>query len=103
MKNGFSGLLVAALLPPPTPFKFFVLAAGVFELPLASFVTAIGLARVLRYFTVGYLAVRYGSQALPFLAAHKFQVVVAAIVLIAVSYGLSRLVLRVEAEKLSHK
>jgi len=103
VKNGFSGLLVAALLPPPTPFKFFVLAAGVFELPLASFVTAIGLARVLRYFTVGYLAVRYGSQALPFLAAHKFQVVVAAIVLIAVSYGLSRLVLRVEAEKLSHK
>src|SRR5260370_24848015 len=26
--NGFGGVLVAALLPPPTPFKFFVLAAG---------------------------------------------------------------------------
>jgi len=103
VKNGFGGMLVAALLPPPTPFKFFVLAAGVFELPLASFVTAIGLARVLRYFTVGYLAVRYGSQALPFLAAHKLQVAVAVVALIVVSYGLSRLVLRVKAEKLSHK
>jgi len=101
VKNGFGGMLVAALLPPPTPFKFFVLAAGVFELPLASFAVAIGLARVLRYFTVGYLAVRYGSQALPFLVAHKFQVAIAVLVLIAVSYGLSRLVLRVDAEKFS--
>jgi membrane protein YqaA with SNARE-associated domain len=98
VKNGFAGMLVAALLPPPTPFKFFVLAAGVFELPLASFTAAIGLARVLRYFTVGYLAVKYGSQALPFLASHKLQVAAAAIVLVAVSYGLSRLVLRSEAK-----
>jgi membrane protein YqaA with SNARE-associated domain len=103
VKNGFGGMLVAALLPPPTPFKFFVLAAGVFELPLASFTAAIGLARVLRYFTVGFLAVRYGTQALPFLAAHKLQVAVALIVLIGVSYGLSRLIMRAEAESLPPK
>ena len=77
-------MLVAALLPPPTPFKFFVLAAGVFELPLASFTAAIALARVLRYFTVGYLAVRYGSQALPFLAAHKLGVALGVMVFVAV-------------------
>src|SRR5262252_8716581 len=35
-KNGFGGMLIAALLPPPTPFKFFVFAAGVFETPLLS-------------------------------------------------------------------
>jgi membrane protein YqaA with SNARE-associated domain len=93
-KNGFGGMLVAALLPPPTPFKFFVLAAGVFELPLASFTSAITIARVLRYFTVGYLAVRYGAYALPFLAEHKLAVVLAAVVLVAFSYGMSRLVLR---------
>jgi membrane protein YqaA with SNARE-associated domain len=103
VKNGFGGMLVAALLPPPTPFKFFVLAAGVFELPLASFTAAIGLARVLRYFTVGFLAVRYGTQALPFLAAHKLQVAVALIVLIGVSYGLSRVIMRAEAESLPPK
>jgi membrane protein YqaA with SNARE-associated domain len=93
-KNGFGGMLVAALLPPPTPFKFFVLAAGVFELPLASFTSAITIARVLRYFTVGYLAVRYGAYALPFLAQHKLTVVLAAVVFVAFSYGMSRLVLR---------
>lgn len=93
-KNGFGGMLVAALLPPPTPFKFFVLAAGVFEMPVASFAAAIGLARVLRYFAVGYLAVRYGSQALPFLAAHKLGVALAVVAFVAFSYGMSRIVLR---------
>jgi membrane protein YqaA with SNARE-associated domain len=93
-RNGFGGMLVAALLPPPTPFKFFVLAAGVFEVPLVSFASAIALARVFRYFGMGYLAVRYGSQALPYLAQHKLQVVIVAVVLVAVSYALSRLILR---------
>jgi len=47
-RNGFGGMLLAALLPPPTPFKFFVLAAGAFEVPLVSFASAVGLARVIR-------------------------------------------------------
>ena len=93
-RNGFGGMLVAALLPPPTPFKVFVLAAGAFQVPLASFSTAIALARVFRYFGVGYLAVRYGSQALPYVAQHKLQVVALAVVVVAVSYLLSRVILR---------
>ena len=93
-RNGFGGMLTAALLPPPTPFKFFVFAAGVFEMPLASFASAIGVARLFRYFGVGYLAVRYGNDALPFLGRHKLNVALAAVVLIAVSYGLSQLILR---------
>lgn len=98
VRNGFGGMLVAAMLPPPTPFKFFVLAAGVFEVPLASFASAVGLARVIRYFGVGYLAVRYGADALPYLAAHKLQVAVFAIAFVTVSYAISRLVLRHRAE-----
>ena len=94
VRYGFGGMLVAAMLPPPTPFKFFVLAAGVFEMPLVSFASAIGLARVIRYFGVGYLAVRYGADALPYLARHKLQVIVLVIVFVAVSYALSRTVLK---------
>jgi membrane protein YqaA with SNARE-associated domain len=93
-RNGFAGMLAAALLPPPTPFKFFVLASGVFEMPLLSFTGAIAVARAFRYFGVGYLAVRYGSQALPYISQHKLQVVLAAAALVAISYGLSRLLLR---------
>jgi membrane protein YqaA with SNARE-associated domain len=93
-RNGFLGMLVAALLPPPTPFKIFVFAAGVFEVPLASFTSAITIARLFRYFGIGYLAIRYGTEAMPYLKEHKLQVVGALVLLVVVSYGLSRVVLR---------
>jgi len=94
VRNGFGGMLVAALLPPPTPFKIFVFAAGVFEVRLLSFTSAIAVARLVRYFGIGYLAIRYGHEALPYLAAHKLQVAVILILLVAVSYLLSRLILK---------
>ena len=93
-RNGFGGMLVAALLPPPTPFKVFVFAAGVFEAPLFGFASAITVARLFRYFGVGYLAVRYGADAMPYLVAHKLQVTALLIGLVAVSYALSRWILR---------
>jgi len=97
-KNGFGGMLLAALLPPPTPFKIFVFAAGVFEVPLGSFTSAIALARAIRYFGIGYLAIRYGEQALPFIAQHKIPVAAGVIIFVAVSYALSRLILREQPE-----
>lgn len=92
--NGFGGMLIAALLPPPTPFKVFVVAAGVFEVPLISFISAITLARLVRYFGIGYLAIRYGADAMPYLIHNKLQVTVFVIAIITVSYVLSRLILR---------
>jgi membrane protein YqaA with SNARE-associated domain len=92
--NGFGGMLIAALLPPPTPFKVFVIAAGVFEVPLISFASAIMLARVIRYFGVGFLAIRYGQDALPFLRQHKWGVTLGLIAVAIASYGVSRVVLR---------
>lgn len=93
-ENGFVGMLVAALLPPPTPFKIFVFAAGVFEVPLWSFTTAITLARLIRYFGIGYLAVRYGNDALPFLKDHKLEATAVIVLFVLLSYLVSRLVLR---------
>src|SRR5258708_19524924 len=54
--NGFGGVLVAALLPPPTPFKFFVLAAGGFEVPPGSFSSPLALPPGLGFFWVGLLS-----------------------------------------------
>ena len=98
-KNGFGGMLIAALLPPPTPFKVFVFAAGVFEIPLFSFTSSIALARVIRYFGMGYLAVRYGHQAMPFIAQHKLGIAIGLVLFVAASYGASRLILRDNAEQ----
>jgi hypothetical protein len=61
---------------------------------VGSFVSAIMLARAIRYFGMGYLAVRYGNDAMPFLMQHKLQVASWVMVIAAVSYGLSRLILR---------
>jgi hypothetical protein len=69
-------------------------AAGVFEVPLLSFASAITLARSIRYFGIGYLAIRYGADALPFLVRHKLRVTAVVIGLAAGSYLLSRLILR---------
>ena len=93
-QNGFVGMLVAALLPPPTPFKFFVLAAGVFEVPLFSYTSAITVARLLRYFGIGYLAIRFGANAMPYLMRHKLLVTGFVIFLVVASYVLSRVLLQ---------
>ena len=93
-QNGFVGILIAALLPPPTPFKIFVFAAGVFEVPLISYTAAITIARLFRYFGIGYLAIRYGADAMPYLIHHKVQVAVFVISLVSVSFVLSRVLLR---------
>jgi uncharacterized membrane protein YdjX (TVP38/TMEM64 family) len=69
------------------------LAAAVFRVPLWSFATAIAVARAVRYFAVGYLAVKYGSQALPYLSTHKLLVAGVLVVLVAVSYGASRFIM----------
>ena len=93
-QNGFVGMLVAALLPPPTPFKFFVLAAGVFEVPLFSYTSAITVARLFRYFGIGYLAIRFGANAMPYLMSHKLLVTGFVIFLVVASYVLSRVLLQ---------
>jgi membrane protein YqaA with SNARE-associated domain len=56
-------VLVASLLPPPFPFKLFVVSAGVFRLSLLRFTIAIAAGRTFRYLLEGYLAARYGEHA----------------------------------------
>src|SRR5215475_6253299 len=93
-KNGFGGMLVAALLPPPTPFKFFVLAAGVFRVPVWSFVSAIALARVIRYFGIGFLAVKYGDNWKQFVTQHWLGIVIGGAIFVILSLLASRLLLQ---------
>jgi len=93
-RNGFFSLLVAALLPPPMPFKVFVLAAGVLGMPLRTFVIAITIARGVRFYGEGYLASRYGSQAANFLISHKVGFALGSLLSIFAIYLLYRLVFR---------
>lgn len=64
---GLLAVLVPSILPPPAPFKVFVLLAGVVQIPLWQFVAAIALGRGFRYTGEALLARWYGQQAITFL------------------------------------
>lgn len=61
-------VLVASVLPPPFPFKLFVITAGVFRLSVVRFAAAVAVGRAFRFFLEGFLAVRYGERAKDLLA-----------------------------------
>ena len=73
-KYGLLMIMVPALLPPPAPFKIFVLLAGVAGIPVWQFVTAVAVARGIRYGGEGLLAVWYGEQAFTFIHNHAKQI-----------------------------
>jgi membrane protein DedA with SNARE-associated domain len=60
-KYGIFSILIPSIIPPPMPFKLFVLSAGVFRMNPASFITAVIIGRTLRYSAWGVLAVIYGD------------------------------------------
>jgi membrane protein YqaA with SNARE-associated domain len=65
-----AAVLVATLLPPPFPFKLFVVTAGVFRFSLVRFMIAIVVGRAFRFLLEGYIAVRYGAEAKAILAQY---------------------------------
>ncbi len=65
-----AAVLVATLLPPPFPFKLFVVTAGVFRFSLPRFMIAIVAGRAFRFLLEGYFAVRYGAEAKAILAKY---------------------------------
>jgi membrane protein DedA with SNARE-associated domain len=77
---------VPALLPPPLPFKIFVATAGALQFPRRKFLLTIFLARSVRYYTEGILAVYYGQRVLRFLQDNGLMIVtvVGALVLLGI-------------------
>ena len=69
---GAALLIPVTMTPLPMPMKPVVLASGIFRMPLHSFCMAIALSRAVRYFTVVYLARRYGERALDFAMEHIY-------------------------------
>jgi len=63
-------VLAATLMPPPFPFKIFVVSAGVFRFSLVRFMLAIIVGRGFRFLLEGYFAVRYGAQAKEIIAKY---------------------------------
>ncbi len=61
-RHEFWALMFPAMLPPPTPFKLFVLAAAAFEMNYGHFVLAIFLGRLARFGILSLLTIKYGRD-----------------------------------------
>ena len=90
---GLLAVVVPALLPPPVPFKVFVLLAGAADVAVWRFALAIAIGRGIRYFGQGYLAVMYGEHALDFMQEHGAEIGIGLAVL-ALAGGIGLVMLR---------
>jgi len=66
-RYGLLAVVVPAILPPPMPFKIFVLLAGVARVRPATFILAAIIGRGFRYGSEALLAYWYGEQATRFI------------------------------------
>ena len=72
-RYGVLAIIIPSMLPPPAPFKIFVILAGVSGIPTGAFVAAIVFGRGIRYLVEALLAYRYGPQAISYVTENVGQ------------------------------
>lgn len=90
---GLLAVIVPALLPPPVPFKVFVVLAGAASVAPWRFGVAVAIGRGIRYFGQGYLAVLYGDEALALVKTYGAEVGIGLAVLVVIA-GATAVMLR---------
>jgi membrane protein YqaA with SNARE-associated domain len=81
-QNEFVSMLVMALLPPPAPLKFFVIAAGALRMNMVNFGAALLVGRSLRFAAIAWLGAHYGAEAEAYLKKNLTWASVVTIVLV---------------------
>ena len=84
-------VFLPAVAPFPVPFKPFVIAQGVFQVPLMTFLFGTFAGRAIRFLIEGYLGVRYGEAAKEFVLHQKWYSLVAVLALVAAYFWIRRL------------
>jgi len=91
-KHPFWSLMFPAMLPPPAPFKLFVLAAAASEMSFVRFLLAIFFGRLVRFGVLALLVIKFGPDVVRLTGelVRKHFYVVLAIVAVAVAAWLVR-------------
>ena len=92
-KHEFWAVMLPAMLPPPTPFKLFVLAAAVAEMRYVSFLGAILAGKFVRFLILGFLTIRFGPQVVQFMSVMVKKHYIAVLIALAAA-GIFWMVLR---------
>ena len=90
---GLLAIIVPSILPPPTPFKIFVLLAGIAGVRPVPFVVAIAIGRGFRYVGEAWLAYEYGDRATEYISNNLRTVSIWAAVIVGV-LGVALIVFR---------
>jgi|SRR5262245_5764670 len=85
-RHGIMAVLVPSVLPPPAPFKPFVLLAGVADISATRFAVAILIGRGARYLFEGLLALWYGERALAYMQTHGLEFAIIALAVLVVGF-----------------
>jgi membrane protein YqaA with SNARE-associated domain len=86
-KQEFLALMIPSILPPPTPWKLFVISAGVFEMRVSIFLLAVFVGRIIRNLITALLTIEYGPEIVNIAGRlatrHRFLLVVGLLVFLA--------------------
>jgi len=74
-RQEFLAMMIPSMLPPPTPWKAFVFAAGVFEMRVVPFMAAVFCGRLIRWLVLSLLVLNLGPGAVEVVAHHSLTVV----------------------------
>jgi len=87
-KQEFLAVMIPSMLPPPTPWKVFVFAAGVFEMRVAPYMLAVCAGRFVRWMVLSALVLKLGPGAVDLVAHHalKAMLVVGVLALVAFAW-----------------
>jgi membrane protein YqaA with SNARE-associated domain len=82
--GGAMAMALPAVLPPPFPFKVFVLASGALEMDRRLFFTTMAAMRLLRFGGESVLAVLYGERILAWMRSDVFQGIIIGFIVLAI-------------------
>jgi membrane protein YqaA with SNARE-associated domain len=86
-RQEFLAMMIPSMLPPPTPWKAFVFAAGVFEMRILPFMAAVFCGRMIRWLVLSLLVLKLGPGAVEVVAHHSLTVVGVAGVLAVIGFA----------------
>jgi membrane protein YqaA with SNARE-associated domain len=87
-KQEFLAVMIPSMLPPPTPWKIFIFASGVFEMRVVDFLLAVTAGRVVRWMVLSLLVIKLGPGAVDLVAHHALALMLVVGALAVVGFAL---------------
>jgi len=86
-RQEFLAVMIPSMLPPPTPWKMFVFAAGVFEMRVLPYMAAVAAGRFVRWMILALLVLKLGPGAVGLVEHHALTVLIVVGALAVAGFG----------------